>query len=90
MSTVVAHIGSAVFGGTKEQVPTLPLLLHASQVPLHAALQQTLSAQKRLVSQSVVLLQNSPRACLIPPHLLLTVLQVTPTQSAFEVQVVAH
>jgi hypothetical protein len=31
--------------GTTEQVPTLPLRLHASQAPPHAVLQQTPSAQ---------------------------------------------
>jgi hypothetical protein len=90
MFGVVEHIGSAVFTGTEEQVPIEPTLLQASQAPAQAVLQQTPSAHERPVSQSVVALQVSPRACLVPPHLLFTVLHVAPTQSAFEAQVVAH
>jgi len=90
MLGVVEHIGSAVLAGTAEHVPIEPALLHASQAPPQAELQQTPSAHDRPVSQSVVALQFSPRACLVPPHLLFTVLHVTPTQSAFEAQVVAH
>ena len=42
------------------QVPTLPVTLHASQVPLHALVQQTLSVQNSPAVQSFGELQKPP------------------------------
>ena len=89
VAAVVAHSGSRVPTAFSEQVPICPALLQASHVPVHALLQQTPSAHDRPVLQSLVTVHVCPWARLVP-QVLVMVLQVTPTQSAFDAHVVAH
>lgn len=89
VAAAVVHSGSAVPTAFSVQVPTWPALLQASHVPVHALLQHTPSAHDRPVLQSLVTVQVCPWARLVP-QVLVMVLHVTPTQSAFDEQVVAH
>jgi hypothetical protein len=89
---VVGHCASAVPTATLPQVPTtLPPVerLQAWQGPLQALSQHTPSTQVKPVLQSVVRLQVSPCPRL-SPHLWVSVLHGTPTQSASPAQLVAH
>ncbi len=70
------------------QVPTLFAMLQAWQAPVQATLQHTLSSQfPDVQSVSVVQLAPGPN---LSPHRPLNRLHVTPTQSAFGAQDVAH
>lgn len=89
VAAAVEHSGSRVPTAFSVQVPSWPALLQASHVPVQALLQQTPSAHDRPVLQSLVTVHVCPWARLVP-HVLVIVLQVTPTQSAFDEHVVAH